>query len=807
MAIVTDPDNLDRYQVVFGTESEEISIFDVGTQVASGIDAQTSTANSDVFRDDDGGFIAASVSANDILVIHNGPNAGHYRVSAVTNASTLAIKTSAQFTGFVDASSLVYSINDPYGGSAADGVTKQALYSFAKEEWRVDAFSSTVGTGDDLIRHQFPFEPITSESMEIGGGDTHTDWVYKNDYTRKKIRTGGWASKNTAASTIAEYAGVITLGTINADAQVYYQQVSAQNAPTDFTFLGGVNEAILTYSSGAGAATPTDYRSYLKLFLRQKYYTYAQSQISDIGVTQLDTIVNRFPLTHAADTAITASDGQILGSSPFRIITSSLVDTGIDTTLGETSVTDASAGTDFLAAGVVVGDTLQIKAGADAGYYTIASVGTQSLDIATDADFTGWASTDTDNAYAITTTFIVASTGAGIAGFIEDMQISAGVSAAVAIASSDSATFVTDGVAAGDYLEIGSATSDHEGMYQIVSVVSEKRLWVDSTDNPFTSVAGVDFRVREPGMYFQYKKEDVSLSALASVHFASATGKITRDSGSWTGDGVTAGTIVVIASASATANELSFTVASAGTTDIQLVSSDWARLTDAVDAVVSATAYDAFKRTINGRVYGFNWRLFGNNGTAAQCYQFHQHQMRQSGDIDWGADAFRGDVNNLLLSYATPTGTTSNLHIDDINADDTNNVTYVDATGQSRTYPYVASMTINFNVNLQNDSNAVYRMYHTSVPAGDYGTKDAVLVTDGDGNPISGAVGGSPSVSKTFDYDGNTDGGRTPGDANVTLVAIGLNYAQFVITTGTITRSKGLSFSLTAALERNYANP
>ena len=88
----------------------------------------------------------------------------------------------------------------------------------------------------------------------------------------------------------------------------------------------------------------------------------------------------------------------------------------------------------------------------------------------------------------------------------------------MAIASSDLATFQTDGVAVGDILEIGSATSDHEGMYVITSVISENRIWVDATDNDFTSVAGCDFRIREPGMYFQYKNEEITLAAVGSVH-------------------------------------------------------------------------------------------------------------------------------------------------------------------------------------------------------------------------------------------------------------------------------------------------
>jgi hypothetical protein len=73
--------------------------------------------------------------------------------------------------------------------------------------------------------------------------------------------------------------------------------------------------------------------------------------------------------------------------------------------------------------------------------------------------------------------------------------------------------------------------------------------------------------------------------------------------------------------------------------------------------------------------------------------------------------------------------------------------------------------------------------------------------------PIEGMVTGA-SIAFDFDYDGNVQGGRTAGtDANVLLRAIGLETAQFVETTGVITRAVGLSFTLTAGLERNYSNP
>jgi hypothetical protein len=73
--------------------------------------------------------------------------------------------------------------------------------------------------------------------------------------------------------------------------------------------------------------------------------------------------------------------------------------------------------------------------------------------------------------------------------------------------------------------------------------------------------------------------------------------------------------------------------------------------------------------------------------------------------------------------------------------------------------------------------------------------------------PITGMISGS-SISFDFDYDGNVQGGRDSGqNAAIVLRAIGLETAQFVEATGTITRATGLSFTLTAGLERNYSNP
>jgi hypothetical protein len=73
---------------------------------------------------------------------------------------------------------------------------------------------------------------------------------------------------------------------------------------------------------------------------------------------------------------------------------------------------------------------------------------------------------------------------------------------------------------------------------------------------------------------------------------------------------------------------------------------------------------------------------------------------------------------------------------------------------------------------------------------------------------LLGDVSGQDFVEVSFDYDANNQGGRTVGtDADVTLVAIGLNTSQYVSVESTIGRSKENSISVVAPLERNYNNP
>lgn len=224
-------------------------------------------------------------------------------------------------------------------------------------------------------------------------------------------------------------------------------------------------------------------------------------------------------------------------------------------------------------------------------------------------------------------------------------------------------------------------------------------------------------------------------------------------------------------------------------------------------------------RNIGGTNRNFGIIIDGNNGTKQQIYEFVQWSLRQSTDQDSGSGSLVGNVMPELLEFVgstLKTRTASNyqgggtgVYIDNFNSIDTNDLAFVDNTGTERTFPFVAAGTLQFNANLVNDPNAVYRIYFSDgVTSGlEYGNSGAILVDDDSGSDLAGPVS-SASIPFTFDYDGNNQGSRTPGqDANVTAIAIGLETGQYVKTTAVIGRSNANTINFVSAVERNYSNP
>jgi hypothetical protein len=189
------------------------------------------------------------------------------------------------------------------GNLDTDGVTLKAVYSFLKEEWRNDP---------SLIRYDFPMTPITDEQMQIGVSSRNNGWNWADQTTRELIRTGGWQEVSNTGVVLSEYAGIISLGTLQVPTQVYYQQEFL--GPTeDFVLEGVVNQAVKIFDSTG----PVDQRDYFKLFAREQGDTYATSQLSEIGVALMTYQAYRFPLTTTTDIKVDATDNDIETLAPY----------------------------------------------------------------------------------------------------------------------------------------------------------------------------------------------------------------------------------------------------------------------------------------------------------------------------------------------------------------------------------------------------------------------------------------------------------------------------------------------------------
>jgi hypothetical protein len=797
MAIITDPDSLDRYQVLVDYVNQKIGIKPIDSaspKVDLKINGVTGGSGSNVFSGVD--FGGSGVTAGDILTILEGGDINHWVV-----ASTLGTTGVTVVGNFASGeSNLSYAVMPAIGGTTTDGVTLQAVYSFLKEEWRTQASDMP-----DLIKHTFPLESITREQFEIGG-TTHEDWDWRDDTTRNLLRTGGWAQISSAGVTQSQYAGIITLGSVDADAQVYYLQ-SDGGTPTNFVLTGPVNQAIKVYQLAGD-----DHRTYLKLFVRKKGRTYAQSEIADIGVTTIETIVNRFPLAHTTDPAILETDGDLIGTTPYQSVvrvdysaTGGIVGSSEAATVQKTfNFHDGTA--TFDVDGLVAGDTVFIQDASNTGRFEIvAVVGANDLTLLQEPsmDIVGV----TGIAYE---TFTRVRSAQKTDGSAKDVSTTGGYF------TSATSTFTTNSVAQNDLLVISTGNNSVVGVYKVDAVTSETGLRIDTTDQAFpdASIGSLTFTVYRPGMFLQYKNvAATTVGPSASIDFVDSNpDTIVRNAGSFIADGYVHGGAVTVTLATTAANNASFIIDTVSTGTLTLISEE----------VLSAYADDAaavlngdlgFVRTMNAVDYPFSWRVFGNGGSLGEIYQWIQKELRRTTDIDMGEITSRGDITDLLMTYSSPTAVTLNMFIDDLSSADLNNVTKKDLTGVSRNFAFIAGVVVNLNTNILNSSSAKVVIFFTNDDAGDntgrdFGTDGAIIVNDQYSVPMQAVNPATTPLSYEYDYDNNSQRGTAAKGTNapVTVVCIGTDSAQYVQTVGTIQRVSTNVFSLVAAVERNYSN-
>lgn len=249
-------------------------------------------------------------------------------------------------------------LNDNSPGKSS-GVTHQALYSFAKEEWLTDVLLQPI---------RFPFDPIFEAKF-----DWINNWQPSDQQTRDLIRDGGFR----VVLLNDEYSSIITLQSIDnpTSDRAYYWQTDTFTAPTvNFDKTGELNEPIMVYDG------TNDYRGFLKVAVRVQGKTYGEGNLLvDQALSALTYQAYRLPLANAVDPNIVVTDNTIDTTTPFTNIQLSY--------LSGSRFSTWSSGTVY-AAGAVVLDPIRQSAGSSNGtwWFTPTANGAGSVGTGTATD-------------------------------------------------------------------------------------------------------------------------------------------------------------------------------------------------------------------------------------------------------------------------------------------------------------------------------------------------------------------------------------------------------------------------------------
>lgn len=218
---------------------------------------------------------------------------------------------------------------------------------------------------------------------------------------------------------------------------------------------------------------------------------------------------------------------------------------------------------------------------------------------------------------------------------------------------------------------------------------------------------------------------------------------------------------------------------------------------------------------INDAADNFDFRVIvdGNNATLQQIYTKIQYLLRQNTNINASGDAgtVTGQTADSLMRFVgSDLICSQSVFIQNLRAQDVNNVEFTDFGGTSRAYDFAATLTLNFNTFLTSGSTGYFTVYITDSEVGtnDYGTSNAIILQDISLADIAGTISAG-SLTFSIDYDNNSQGGRTDfsaatGQIPITVVAGNIGSAKPVVATGEISRTKTNSVTLTAEQDRAY---
>lgn len=807
MALIVDPDNLSQGAL---TVVSDLAF----TASAGAVTTLTGTATLPSITAGDFFEIRNhSVPGNNGLYLETGGTPTTSSITCTKQVGVNPVNATAESTDFLGNNTVATNEKTVFFDTAAreihlfqqgnlstDGVTMQALYSFMKEEWK-DQVSNV-----NLVAFPFPATAITPEQFELADG-----WNFNADADRQLIRTGGWREIDENSILQKEYAGIVTLGNFedNVNDNAHYQtgdDPTDTSGATNFVFNGPVNEVIQTYEENLDASTNT--------------ISFTNASPDTITRTSGSWITDGYRVgaqVTVRNAANAANNGTfVIDVMTATVLTVSAVGGGDAGLVTDAADTQAFISKNFRNAlkvflrvrdGDTNGKTFVQQDLADIGVTTLSNqVFRFPLSNATDLKILETdANIDANTPYteirlrylAGTYNREVDTTTKRDFGIIVDVGTYSQSNGSVVAVSDrlDSANFnLGAGEALADYT--GGTLIIHEGTDQGSHTISGTpvdnagTLEITVTSDLTGSDTNVSFTMQRSSPVvataeeiFEKVQRQLRLAGDIDETGNVVTGRTADELLLFVGDTLVTGRALPV----------NPNGGGSGVFIEGFDSNDTNRLTFTDNGGVERTFPFVAAGSIN-----FNPNLV--NDATPEYTMFFEYSTRTT-------------VTDLALSGAS--GDTASLDSAGSNLPTLVQNDYIALAGMTNPANNgVWIVTDAAPTAAQADIRKVDGQTVVNEGAGSrtldenpINSPGAIIVNDNGGTPITGAVGGA-SVGFDFDYDGNTQGGRTAAtDADVVLRAIGTDTAQFVETTGTITRAVGQSFSLVAALERNFNNP
>jgi hypothetical protein len=733
--------------------------------------------------------------------------------TAPVNASAEAIRTFGTSTTpknvmFDTFDRLVYLLED--GVLSTDGVTKLALHSFTKEEWKNDP---------DLIAFPFPLIGINFDAglweWGVDPSGNANGWRLEDTsagptaiQSRRLVRNAGWFERDSNNNIIRKYFNVTTLGTFEDAADLAYYAFGNQpsvDSSVNYQFAGPVNEPVKFFEEFGNPDTLN--------FTVNNTITRATGSFITDGYIIGGQITIRGSATGdhngTFEVATVAATTLTITTTPWT--------TGLDT-LAQLAVDNANAFATFLrirdadpngktyakADLTSAGETsivnkvikfplgnatdlkiLETDANIDANTpYTeiriryLAGAYNREVDSATKRDFGIVVDVGTysqsNGASAASTLFTSANINLGAGEALADYA--------------GGSLIIHEGTDQGTHTISGTPV-DNAGTLEITLTVA---LTATESNLSYTMERATPLTATSEEIFEKIQRQ---LRRTTSINEATGVDVIGRTADEllfFVGDAITAGSTT-----SPPTNPLG------GGTGVMIEgfdSNDTNRMTLVDNTGTGRTFPFVAAGTINfnpnlvNDTMGTYWMYFTNTAEATNTGFGISAPSANVATLDSSTtNLASGEFQLLVGDYIVLSGFTNAI----------NNGLYQVSTAGAGAGPYTAGITkVNGDTLVVEAAGASVMLELDPIDS-----PDALLVDNNAGADITGSVGAA-SIAFDFDYDNNVQGGRTAAtDAKVTVRAIGLETAQSIQTTGTITRATGLVFSLVSSLERNYSNP